>query len=125
MNELPPLVSDEELVLFINIQLVALVSCGVYLTHIKFAGDRVGIAMDLSENCLNVSKLNNWEIKEETARGILPKDCKMYLVKHTAFIQCKGRLVWFYVCPRTENIGELDRFPENHKTEEKKQQVDL
>jgi hypothetical protein len=55
-NQLPPLVSDEELVLLINIQLVALVSCGVYLTHIKFAGDRLGVAMNLFEHINNKPK---------------------------------------------------------------------
>jgi hypothetical protein len=59
------LVTDEELVLLINIQLVALISCGVNLTHIKFAGDRVGTAMDLSEQINNIPKINTWEIKEE------------------------------------------------------------
>lgn len=92
-NELPTLVSDDELLLLINIQLVALVSCGVNLTHIKFAGDRVGIAMDLLENINHLPKINTWVIKEQTAREIIPMNCKIYLVKHTAFYFHKFKLL--------------------------------
>ena len=81
-NGLPPMVSEEEMKILIEIQLLTLIACGVRITQLKFAGDKVGTAMGMTENIV-IGGLNSWKISSLVS-SYLPKDCECYLVKHTA-----------------------------------------
>jgi hypothetical protein len=76
------MVSEEEMKILIEIQLLTLIACGVRITQLKFAGDKVGTAMGMTENIV-IGGLNSWKISSLVSSH-LPKDCECYLVKHTA-----------------------------------------
>jgi hypothetical protein len=79
---LPPLATREEMKMMIEIQLLTLVVCGLNITQIKFAGDRVGAAMGMKENH-GITGLNSWTF-ESQLKSYMPEECGIYLVKHTA-----------------------------------------
>jgi len=75
-------VPQEELKMMIEIQLLTLVACGLNITQIKFAGDRVGAAMGMKE-IHGITGLNSWTY-ESQLKSYMPEECGIYLVKHTA-----------------------------------------
>jgi hypothetical protein len=81
-NDLPPMVPNDEMKIMIEIQLLTLVACGINITQIKFAGDRVGAAMGMKENH-GITGLNSWTIESQLT-SYMPEECGIYLVKHTA-----------------------------------------
>jgi hypothetical protein len=76
------MVPNDEMKIMIEIQLLTLVACGINITQIKFAGDKVGSVMGMKENVL-ITGLNSWTI-DSLIKNYLAGNCDFYLVKHTA-----------------------------------------